>query len=322
MNITVQQVILACVFLAILAAIEGIYLLVRGGGGREQAVNRRMKMKGAEEGQTINPTLMRERITGGPISRGILSFFPKLEDKFWTANIPITPAMALIGAATLTVAVFFAARFVLLAPIWIAFVAAAVIGIGIPFLLLNIAVDRQQKKFSAQLPDAINLITRGLQAGHPVPVALSMVAREMADPIGGEFGHVMDEVNFGRPREEALRELGTKYSDPDFRFFLSAVEMQRETGGNLVDILDNLTKIIRERTHMRKKAYAVSAEGRLTAVIVGSLPYLLLAFLLLTNPTFITDVMDNPAFWPLMIGAWVLWLIGIVWIWRMVNIKV
>ena len=124
--------------------------------------------------------------------------------------------------------------------------AAIALGFGLPFVILNFAVDRERKKFSAQLPDAINLITRGLQAGHPVPVALNLVAREMADPIGGEFGHVIDEINFGRDRGVALREVSKKYPDPDFMFFLSAIEMQRETGGNLVGILDNLTKIIRE----------------------------------------------------------------------------
>lgn len=323
MNITIQQVILACVFLAILALVEGVYLLIRGSDGREQAVNRRMKMQGDGNGPAVSdPSLMRKQVIGGPVSRAVLHLFPRLEQMFWTANVSMTPASGLLIAAGAAVAIFFVIRFVIFAPVWLAFAVAAVVGFGIPFLILNFAVDRQRRKFSEQLPDAINLITRGLQAGHPVPVALGLVAREMADPIGGEFGHAMDEINFGRDRDLALREVGKKYPDPDFRFFLSAIEMQRETGGNLVGILDNLTKIIRERTHMRKKAYAVSAEGRLTCLIVGSLPYVLLGFLLLTNPTFITDVMDHPMFWTFMGGAFFLWLVGIIWIWRMVNIKV
>ena len=105
-------------------------------------------------------------------------------------------------------------------------------------------------------------------------------------------------------------------------FFIAAIEMQRESGGNLVGILDNLTKVVRERSHLKKKALAVSAEGRLTAVIVGALPYVLGVFLFLTNPDLILGVWDHPLFFPIMTGAWLLWLVGIITIWRMVNIKV
>lgn len=322
MDITFRQILFAAVFIAVLLLVEGIYLLARGSNRRELAANRRMKLANSKDANVLNPTIMRQQIIGGPFSRWILSFFPNLANKFWVANVKTTPGTALLFASMAVVALFFTLRFALLAPIWISLATAVVIGFGVPFLLLNIAVDKQRKQFSAQLPDAINLISRGLQAGHPVPVAFGLVAREMGDPIGAEFGHVLDEINFGRDRDLALRDVAKKFPDPDFQFFLAAVEMQRETGGNLVGILDNLTKIIRDRSHMRKKAWAVSAEGRLTCLIVGALPYLLLAYFLLTNPSFILDVVDHPMFWPFMGGAWVLWLIGIIWIWRMVNFKV
>ena len=321
-DITIRQIVFALVFLSILLAVEGIYLLLRGTNSRELAANRRMKLANKQNATVMNPTIMREKIIGGPVSRWILSLFPSLEQKFWTANVKTTPGTALFFSAFGTVVIFFVLRFMVLMPIWLSLAVSIMVGIGVPFLLLNIAVDQQRKKFSAQLPDAINLISRGLQAGHPVPVAFGLVAREMGDPIGGEFGHVLDEINFGRDRDLALRDVSKKYPDPDFMFFLAAVEMQRETGGNLVSILDNLTKIIRERANLRKRAWAVSAEGRLTCLIVGVLPYFLLGFLMSTNPRFILDVVDDPMFWPLMGGAWVLWVIGIIWIWRMVNIKV
>jgi tight adherence protein B len=151
---------------------------------------------------------------------------------------------------------------------------------------------------------------------------MNLVAREMADPIGSQFGTALDEINLGRDRAVALRDVAARFPSPEFLFFIAAIEMQREAGGNLVGILDNLIKIIRERSNMKKKAFAVSAEGRLTAVIVGALPFLLLAYLLVFNPDFIMGSVDDPMFWPLMIGAFLNWGVGMVMIAKLVNIKV
>jgi tight adherence protein B len=322
MDITTTQIIYGLVFVSIVFAVEGLYLNIRGADRREMAANRRMKVAQNRDMNILNPSIMREEVIGGPISRQIFSLMPKLEEMFWVANIKTSPAIAVAIAVAMGVAAYLGLRYFVTMPPLLSFAAAAAFSCGIPFLWLNMLVSRQRSKFSTQLPDAINLITRGLQAGHPVPVAFELVAREMEDPLGGQFGKVIDEINFGRDRDQALRDVSKKFPDPDFKFFLAAVEMQRETGGNLVDILDNLSKIIRERANMKKKAWAVSAEGRLTLMIVGTLPYLLLAWMLLTNPSFILNVLDHPLFWPMMGSAWVLWLIGVLWIWRMVNIKV
>lgn len=322
MDITVTQIIYAVVFVSILLAVEGVYLFIRGSDTRERTANRRMKVAEKQDARILNPSIMREKIVGGPFSQTVFRLAPSIEALFWVANVNITPAAGAALCGALTVAAYFALVLLASFPPSMTLFASFILGCGVPYMMLKMKADSERAKFSAQLPDAINLITRGLQAGHPVPVAFELVAREMPDPLGGQFGKVIDEINFGRDRDTALREIAAKFPDPDFKFFLAAVEMQRETGGNLVSILDNLTKIIRERSTMRKKAWAMSAEGRLTCVIVGALPYLLFGFLMMTNPAFILDVVDDPMFWPLMGGAWFLWLIGILWIWRMVNIKV
>ena len=322
MDITITQIIYALVFVSILLAVEGIYLLTRGNDKREHTINRRMMRTNSSNKDQTELLLVRKKGQSGGFSGFILSAFPDMEGLLWAANINMRPSIVLISCGGLTVLTFFVLTLVGIPSLLITLFISMGFGFILPFLILKIRADRQRTKFSEQLPDAINLITRGLQAGHPVSVAFNLVAREMPDPIGGEFGAVVDEISFGRDREEALRDIGQRYPDPDFRFFLAAVEMQRETGGNLVGILDNLTKIIRERRHMKKKAWAVSAEGRLTLLIVGALPYLLGAYLFFTNPDFFLGSADHPSFWPLMIGAWVLWLLGVIWIWRMVNIKV
>src|SRR5262249_39613513 len=160
-------------------------------------------------------------------------------------NIKITPARAAMYCTAVFVAVLGALT---LAPVpfLLQLGVALLFAYGVPFLVLQVTVSTQRQKFNEQLPDAINLITRGLQAGHPVPVALNLVAREMADPIGSQFGQALDEINLGRDRALALRDVATRFPSPEFLFFIAAIEMQRESGGNLVGILDNLTKVIRE----------------------------------------------------------------------------
>ncbi len=322
MDFSITYLIYALVFLSILLVIEGAYMLTRSSDTREIAVNRRMKIAKAAEDNTLAPSLFRKEVLGGPVTRFLLSALPDLEQAFRAANIKITPAQALAYTVAAFVGVMLLFQTTPLLPPLLEFLIAGLVCFGIPMLVLNIAVGNQRNKFNEQLPDALNLVTRGLQAGHPVQVAFSLVAREMPDPIGSEFGNAIDEMNFGRDRATALRSISERFPNPEFMFFIAAVEMQRESGGNLVTILDNLVTVIRERSNLKKKAFAVSAEGRLTAVIVGSLPYFLMGFLLATNPDFILGSIEEPLFWPIMTGAWCLWLVGMIIIWRMVNIKV
>lgn len=322
MSIAINQLIYALVFLSILLLVEGVYLLIRGTDSRERAVNRRMSLANSKDSPTLAPSLLRDRVLGGPLSQKLMALMPDLENAFWAAGIKITPARALAICFGVFVAVDVALMALNVFPVVASAAIAAAVAFGLPVLGLQIALGAQRKKFDDQLPDAVNLITRGLQAGHPVPVAFGLVAREMPDPMGSAFGHAIDEINFGRDRAAALREIAKRYPNPEFMFFIAAMEMQRESGGNLVGILDNLVTVIRERANLKKKAFAMSAEGRLTALIVGSLPYILAGLLLAISPQFILQSVDDPNFWPCMFGAWLLWLFGMIVIWRMVNIKV
>lgn len=322
MNISGIQIVYALIFLSILLVVEGCYLFLRGADQTEGVANRRMKAMAATDLASVAPSILREKVLGGPISQFIINFMPELKQAFWIANVTITPGRAIVYAILGFSALYAALLIFAPLPFLMEIGIAAAIAFGVPYLMLQIAVGKQRKLFNEQLPDAINLIARGLQAGHPVATAFGMVAREMPDPIGSQFGNAIDEINFGRDRTEALRDIAEKFPNPEFMFFIAAIEMQRESGGNLVGILDNLTKVVRERSHLKKKALAVSAEGRLTAVIVGALPYVLGVFLFLTNPDLILGVWDHPLFFPIMTGAWLLWLVGIITIWRMVNIKV
>ena len=131
---------------------------------------------------------------------------------------------------------------------------------------------RRQKKFGAQFPDALDIIVRSLRAGHPVPIAITMVAREMPDPIGTEFGIVADEITYGADLETAMRNLYFRVGQDDLPLFVTAVAIQGSTGGNLGEILENLSAVIRQRFKMRRKIRALAAEGRASALILSSLP--------------------------------------------------
>jgi tight adherence protein B len=322
MNVTVVQIVQALAFVAVILAVEGIYLFLRSGDRREVAVNRRMKIAASRNERILNPDLFRRKVAGGDFSSLLNRFVPGFSNLIWRAAVDFTPSQVFAAMAGISVLLLMVFLGLLRMPAPISFLAAGAFGFAAPYLYLSILASQREKRFADQLPVAIDIITRGLQAGHPVPVALEMVAREVEDPIGSEFGLAIDEMNYGLDRGLALRNISQRFKSPEFRFLVSSVEMQKETGGNLAEILSNLSRVIRERATMRKKAIAVSAEGRISCFVVGGLPFLLALAILALNPAFFTDVARDPLFVPMIGGGFVLWAIGIWWIWRMVNFKV
>ncbi len=181
---------------------------------------------------------------------------------------------------------------------------------------------RRQKKFSAQFPDSIDIIVRSLRAGHPVPIAVTMVAREMPDPVGSEFGIVTDEITYGADLESALRNLYFRVGTDDLPLFVTAVAIQGSTGGNLGEILQNLSKVIRDRFKMRRKIRALAAEGRASAMILSSLPIGMFAMVNLVVPTFYGSVWQYDMT-KIVLALAVCWmLIGILIMFRMVNFRI
>ena len=160
----------------------------------------------------------------------------------------------------------------------------------LPLLVLKFKRSRRQKKFGAQFPDALDIIVRSLRAGHPVPIAITMVAREMADPIGTEFGIVADEITYGADLETGMRNLYFRIGQDDLPLFVTAVAIQSSTGGNLGEILENLSAVIRQRFKMRRKIRALASEGRASAMILSSLPILMFLVIQVITPDFYASV--------------------------------
>jgi tight adherence protein B len=181
---------------------------------------------------------------------------------------------------------------------------------------------RRQKIFGGQFPDALDIIVRSLRAGHPVPIAITMVARQTADPIGSEFGIVADEITYGADLETAMRNLYFRIGSDDLPLFVTAVAIQSSTGGNLGEILNNLSSVIRQRFKMRRKIRALAAEGRASAMILSSLPIVMFIIVQVVAPEFYASVWQEDLT-KTILGAAISWMgLGNFIMYRMVNLKI
>lgn len=309
-------ILYALIFISVILVIEAIYLFVRSKVSGEAEVNRRIKMINKSGQEDVGLSLLRHhrnRRNGNPL-------IAKLDALIWAANIQISPWI-LLGL----MAGVFLGVFSLLTVFGLAAGSCFLLGFVFAFLPLayvSIRAQNRRKKFNDQLIGALDLVSRGLQAGHPAAVALEIVAKEMPDPIGTEFGLAIDEINYGLDRNVALRNLNRRFPSQDMQFFSAAMEVQRETGGNLVEVLDNLTKMMRDRKAISKKVKAMSAEGRVTGIVVGLLPLIVAGIITLMMPNYYSDHFENPTFFIIMTFPLVAYVIGLIWMKRLVSIKV
>ncbi len=198
----------------------------------------------------------------------------------------------------------------------------ALLGIFAPIFVLKFLVNRRAKRAVVQLPEALDVIVRSLRAGHPVPVALALVAREMPDPIGSEFGMASDEIAFGSTISASLQRLSDRVGHEDFELFSAVVRLQERTGGNLAELLESNSKTIRDRQRMRLKIKAASAEGRMSALILNAAPLLLFLGVKKMAPDFYGDVDDNPMMTYTLWGVAIWMGIGNLIMHKMIKFKI
>ena len=187
-------------------------------------------------------------------------------------------------------------------------VAATVAALLFPFVTLLVKRKRRHGKFAAQFPDAMDIIVRSLRAGHPVPVAVGLVAQELPDPIGTEFGIAADEITYGADVETAMRNLYFRVGQEDLPLFVTAVAIQGSTGGNLSEILSNLSSVIRQRFKMRRKIKALAAEGKFSAIFLSGLPVAVFVLINFMTPDFYGSIIKyDLTKWGLgLAAAWML----------------
>jgi tight adherence protein B len=299
---------------------EGAYLLAYNKSSYRKNINRRLKvMDDKPDRESVLVQLRRERglTASGDYRLPLVNINQLVLQSGLTIGFSKLVLFDLIG-----VAVVFAGMVVFERNLLHAGLAALFAGVVLPFLALRMLRGRRQKKFSAQFPDAIDVITRSLRAGHPVPVAISMVAREMPDPVGSEFGLVVDEITYGADLESAMRNLFYRVGTDDLPLFVTAVAIQGSTGGNLGEILENLSRVIRERFKMRRKIRALAAEGRASALILSSLPIGMFLMVQVMAPNYYGSVWNEELTKTVLMiaGGWM--GIGNLIMYRMVNFRI
>jgi tight adherence protein B len=299
---------------------EGFYLLCFTGATYRNNVNRRLKLlKDQSDRESILIQLRRERglTSSGNYRLKSVNFNQLVLQSGLTVGIGRLAAFVGIGAVMAGGATVIV-RGSLIQALLVALFCALVL----PILVLRFLRSRRQKAFGAQFPDGLDMIVRSLRAGHPVPVAISMVAREMRDPIGSEFGIVADEITYGADLEAGLRGLYFRVGQDDLPLFVTAVAIQGTTGGNLGEILQNLSTVIRERFKMRRKIRALAAEARASALILSSLPILMFAVINFVTPEFYASVWDEDVTKKALglAGSWM--LLGNFIMYRLVNFRI
>jgi tight adherence protein B len=236
------------------------------------------------------------------------------------SGVRTTPsAIAMISIGTAVAAALLTLMFVRhpLAPVF-----AGMVGVMVPTLFLMQRRSARLKKFEEQFPEALDLLSRAIRAGHAFQTAMSMVASELKEPVGPEFKKTFDQQNFGLPLRDALNELAQRINILDVRFFVTAVLIQRESGGNLAEILDNLAHVVRERFKIRRQVRVHTAHGRFTGYVLLALPAALGVALSFINPDHMHMLFNEHLGQMLLVGAIVMQTIGFIWIRQVIKIEV
>jgi tight adherence protein B len=316
------QVTYLLLFGATLFLVEGLFYLIRDArGGAAASINRRLQLISAGKDRDMVLSTLR-RADLDPVSAVIVRVMPAVERLIREAGLTVTPkrvAVTCVGVGALAGAILSLA---LPLPPGVVLPGAVAIGIGVPMLVLMHWRRRRLKAFGAQMPEALEMMVRSLHAGHPIASAIGMVASEMPDPAGSEFGIVIDEMTYGLDLNVALQNLTGRIPHPDLAFFMVAVQIQHQTGGNLAEVLSNLASVIRDRFTMKMKVKVITAQGRSSAFVVALMPLLTAAGLNFIAEGYFGDVANEPMFVPAMGLAAVLWVLGMAIIVKLVNFRI
>ena len=310
------MVLYTALFVGVLLAFDGLLQFLFRGRTAEEAINRRLRMlaSGADP-QEVLRLLRRRRPPSG------MDSIPGLRE--WQtlvlhSGIPME-AGRLLGILLLGTAGVFLLMMVLGFGGRVALVLALAMGLALPIMLLVYVRRRRAGAIARQLPEGIDLMVRSLRAGHPLNSAFQVIAREMPDPLGSEMGIVADAITYGDDLTDAVTAFADRAGIEDARYLAVAINIQAGTGGNLAHVLEALAQVIRERFAMLRKIRALSAEGRLTAIIVSIVPLVIFASLNVLSPSFYGDVADDPLYMPFLATGAVLTAVNAIVLRRLVR---
>ena len=320
------------IFIVVLILVELGYFALRGFRSSEKkGVRTRLKALSVqtENGGTVD-ILRKDRLSDIPLLHSFLQRFSamgKMTLLVEQAGVQRKPGLYILLSLTLAVIGFLAgmpfhSAYFPLIPSFMIIIPCAIVPAVLPFMHLRYKRRKRFHKFEEQLPEALDLIARSLKAGHAFSSGVRLVSEEMEDPVSFEFEKALNEINFGISTQDALVNLTNRISLDDLRFFVISVILQRETGGNLAEILENLARLIRERFKLNGHVRVLSAQARLSAYILVAIPPILAFVIHLINPKFFEALLENPS-GKYVLAAGVVWMIiGIFFMKRMVTIRV
>ncbi|MCO6383123.1 MAG: type II secretion system F family protein [Vannielia sp.] len=322
MQISAEPIIYGLVFVAVLVMVEGIYLVVFGKSiSLNSKVNRRLDMmeKGGNREEVLEQ--LRKEMKQHMSTKSI-PLYSILANKAQKANIAFSPG-ALVGIMMgLSVVAFGALTVGSQAGVGVRIVVSLAMGIGGVYFWVNGKAKKRLGLVEEQLPDAVELMVRSLRVGHPFSSAVNIVAREVPDPLGSEFGVIADEAAYGRDMSESLKDLAERMDMQDLRFLAVAVTIQQQSGGNLAEILEGLGKVIRARFKLFRRVKAITAEAKWSGMFLSMFPILAIIMINVIKPDYYDEVKETAAFIPACLVVGTFLTVNVIFMKIMVNIKV
>ena len=327
--IDAQFVFYGIVFLAVVLLMEGGFIWYRETYGAKRRVSKRVQL--IEQGASSEEIITALRRQTSDASKSLLpSALAYLDSRMSQAGIRLSAQRMLtyMASATLLIGVFFpllggiTGQIRSFGGVLLLVLFAAGVGLVLPIMYINYFAAKRLKKIEAQFPIALDVLVRGLRAGYPVTGALELVVKELPDPLSSELALVLAEMNYGSPLRDALDNLAARVQTQDINMFVVSVAIQTETGGSLADILDSLTRVIRDRASMVMKVRALASEGKMTGTLLTAMPVITFVGVFSSEPQFYLDVVDDPWFMPGTLGVVFMYVLGVVIMRRLIAIKV
>lgn len=318
-------IFLVSAFFAVVLLLEAGYTAWNSSMGPEaKRIQHRLQAMSAGSAASAASSIVKQRLLSEvPTMERVMLRIPRVQqvDRLLVQSGLNWSAARFLGVTLLTMIVTLVAG-LLLHFYWLFILLGMAAVAALPYLYVLRARDKRIHTIESQLPDALELMSRALRAGHSFPSSLEMVADEAPSPIAGEFKTTFDEVNYGIPMQDALMNMTTRIASSDLRYFVVAVLIQRETGGNLAELLDNLANLMRERFKLLGQIRVLSAEGKLSAWILTLLPFALAAAIHFVHPTFLAVLWNDPAGLKMIYTAATMMVLGIIWMRYIIKIRV
>ena len=320
--------LLALLTFAVVCGIVLSLWMLASGEDRPSMVRRRMSAVRKADSRTAEASpdlfLIRdEMLSSVPLLHRIMTQFSwstRLQQTIEQAGMTIKPAKVLLISGVLGFATFLIA-----AHFFHSLALAAILGLllaVVPYSVIAFKRARRMRQFEEKFPEALDLLGRAVRAGHAFTTGLEMISMESSEPVASEFRKTFEEQNFGLPLRDVLINLTDRVPLMDVRFFVTALLVQKETGGNLAEILDELSRVIRERFRIYREVRVRTAQGRLTAMVLIAMPPSMMALLALMNPSYMKILFTDPVGPTLLTAAAAMQILGSIIIWRIIHIDV